>query len=41
MNEEHKIKGWVVRDENNAVFFHIKQPHRESFVTLASEIIGI
>ena len=41
MNEEYKLKGWVARDEDNAVFFHIKQPHREPMVTFSNERIGI
>lgn len=35
------IKGWIAKDEDGAVFFHIKQPHRESMVTLTDERIGI
>lgn len=42
MNEqEYKIKGWVAKDEDGAVFFHVKKPHREPMVTLANEKIGI
>ena len=39
--QEYKIKGWVAKDEDNAVFFHINHPHREPMVTLTSERIGI
>lgn len=40
-NEKHKIKGWVAKDEDDAVFFHVKQPHREPMITLTNERIGI
>ena len=40
MNKEYKIKGWVAKDEDHAVFFHVEKPHKELMRTLDNEKIG-